>query len=303
MFRRHSFSSIEKVGIYTLAFLFIGMELWGAFFLPSSFQSENVSSPLFYPVVQAATVTIDVTTSTDAYDTGAGANGSCSLREAIGKANGDNLPDCPYSAEPVSGDTIQINLSSGTTYNLTRDGAGLGDDNNDRGDLDIATSTAVTIAIAPTGTAYATIDASGLGTLERVMHIVTDGPSISLDKMVITSGDTNGAFSVGEGRGAGIYIANGDVTINNSVVKSNDSAFDGGGIYVESTGTLTLTSTTLHSNTVSGAAGGDAFGGGIYNDGTDLTITSSTFTSNVTSNTTVNDGHGGGLYTSGGTVT
>ena len=87
------------------------------------------------------------------------------------------------------------------------------------------------------------------------------------------------------------------------MVKSNDSAFDGGGIYVESTGTLTLTSTTLHSNTVSGAAGGDAFGGGIYNDGTDLTITSSTFTSNVTSNTTVNDGHGGGLYTSGGTVT
>lgn len=73
------------------------------------------------------------------------------------------------------------------------------------------------------------------------------------------------------------------VKVNNVVVKSN-SARAGGGIYIGST--LTLTNSSVESNSATGSAGGG--GGGIYNVGT-LSISHSAI---ITHSTQLNGGGG-----------
>jgi Abnormal spindle-like microcephaly-assoc'd, ASPM-SPD-2-Hydin len=79
------------------------------------------------------------------------------------------------------------------------------------------------------------------------------------------------------------------VTLSGVTVQHGNTASSGGGIV--NAGSLTLTNSTVVSNTSTGYGNG---GGGIYNTGT-LTLTNST----VVSNTATSDGRGGGIYNTG----
>lgn len=71
------------------------------------------------------------------------------------------------------------------------------------------------------------------------------------------------APSVTDGRGAGIYINNGTVTIDNSQVISNTAGAVGGGIRMLGTSTLTVTNSSAvsHNESSNGEGGGIAAGG------------------------------------------
>ncbi|MCX7427700.1 MAG: right-handed parallel beta-helix repeat-containing protein [Planctomycetia bacterium] len=117
----------------------------------------------------------------------------------------------------------------------------------------------------------------------RVFY-VNSGVVASLLGMTVTGGSAD--------RGGGIY-SSGTLTITNSTLAGNSSSYGGGGIY--SFGTLTLTNSTLSGNSASDEGGIYASdGGGIYNGwhGT-LTLTNSTLSGNSTS------GCGGGIISSG----
>ena len=72
--------------------------------------------------------------------------------------------------------------------------------------------------------------------------------------------------------GRGIYIHDGNLTINNCDISGNSTPWDGGGIY--NGGTVTIIACNIHDNTAS-----TTHGGGIYNHGT-ATITGSTICGN-----------------------
>src|SRR6266851_3831568 len=107
----------------------------------------------------------------------------------------------------------------------------------------------------------------------RVFKIAS-GTTVSLSGLTITKGYNTDS-------GGGIQN-DGTLTLSNSTLASN-SAFDGGGIY--NNGTLTLSNSTLASNS-------SAFdGGGILNSGT-LTFNNSTLAGNSAN-------YGGGIYNTG----
>jgi hypothetical protein len=86
---------------------------------------------------------------------------------------------------------------------------------------------------------------------------------------------------------SGLGIANGIV-----------ADLGGGGIFNQSSGTLTIARCTISGNTASGGSGGSGGGGGIFNDGGPVTITNSTISRNAAS------GRGGGISNGvGGPVT
>jgi hypothetical protein len=106
----------------------------------------------------------------------------------------------------------------------------------------------------------------------------------------------NGGYPLSGGGtyGGGIAVLKGStVSIQNSTITRN-LANDGGGIYLDSGGSLTMTGTTLSENTANGyVAGGypeGASGGGIESFG-DFAITGSS----ITGNTGLGDNGGGGL--------
>jgi hypothetical protein len=122
----------------------------------------------------------------------------------------------------------------------------------------------------------------------------------------------NSATGYGDG-GGGIYnLSSSTLTVSNSTLSGN-SAYNGGGIYNYGGATLTVSNSTVSGNlatygggianssgtlTVTGStlSGNSAYGGGgIDNSGT-LTVTGSTLSGNSA-------GYGGGIYNSGGTLT
>ena len=116
--------------------------------------------------------------------------------------------------------------------------------------------------------------------------------------------------------GRGVYIVNGNLTINECTISGNTTTFAGAGInnygtltiagsnisgntgnvgagiYNYSNGNLTITGSDISTNTATN-------GGGIYNYEGTITITSST---TISGNTATGFG-GGGIYNSGGTIT
>jgi hypothetical protein len=137
----------------------------------------------------------------------------------------------------------------------------------------------------------------------------------------------------GEAIGGGLYVSGGSLDISTSRIANNratggragDGASytmysltytvrgggggsgTGGGLYVNG-GSLTLSSSAIASNQVTGAPAGlhgyqygSGFGGGLYNAGT-LMVNNCTLASNSTGSTDYNMGDGGGIY-NGGTLT
>jgi hypothetical protein len=94
---------------------------------------------------------------------------------------------------------------------------------------------------------------------------------------------TNVAFTGGQKNGGSLFTNKGNLTLTNSTISSNTafSGIGGGGIFNEG-GSLTLTNSTVSGNTASGG------GGGIFNEGGTVTLAFCTLYGNTANN-------GGGL--------
>ncbi|QLE58891.1 S-layer family protein [Nostoc sp. TCL26-01] len=203
---------------------------------------------------------LTVNTTADQND-GSTANG-LSLRDAILIANAN--PNTDY----------EIQLTGGTTYNLTSNG--INEDAALTGDLDIKSRTNVLYIVSVGG--KATIDASGLLNSDRVFQVLAGG-ALSLQNVVVSGGKISSYSTAG---GAGIRVdSNGALDLYNTTISGNsaESSAWGGGIYND--GTVYLRNSSVNNNKASN-------GGGILNSG-NLIATNSTISSNTS-------GSGGGIY-------
>jgi hypothetical protein len=185
---------------------------------------------------------------------------TCTLRAAVMQAN-------------VAGASSTIVLPAGP-YTLVR--PALGDDGPDGGDLNLTSplSGNPVITISGAGAATTIIDANGI---DRVF-------SVEGARQAVISGVTITNGSVSSKNGGAIYNVGASLVLSDSIVSYNSalSAYLGGGIYNEST--LTLTRVTLDHNQAFAA------GGAIMNLG-QLTVNQSTL-----SNNTANNGFAGAIY-------
>ncbi len=121
----------------------------------------------------------------------------------------------------------------------------------------------------------------------RVFELAATANQVTLSGLTISNGSANGGSAF---QGGGILVDSGAaLTLNNSTVSGN-SANQGAGINNE--GTMTISGSVVADN----VATGSAFGGGIYNGGSSLTISGSTLSGNWAY-------AGGGIYNAGGTLT
>jgi Concanavalin A-like lectin/glucanases superfamily/IPT/TIG domain/Abnormal spindle-like microcephaly-assoc'd, ASPM-SPD-2-Hydin len=112
---------------------------------------------------------------------------------------------------------------------------------------ELAINSSLTIA----GPGADRLSISGGGVL-RVFSVGAGNYAVTFSKLAIVDGASSGSF------GGGIYNqSSGSVTVAQSTLSGN-SANGGGGIYNQSTGSLTVTQSTLSGNSAT-------FGGGIYN--------------------------------------
>ena len=249
-------------------------------------------------------------------------DGVVTLRDAIHAANTDML--VAPGAETGSGsDTITFDgsvFSGGTnslirltegeleiTETLTIDGS-TGFDVTVTGDAagdDVTVVGNVTDVVASFG---GTVGASDdlLDDNSRVLNFSALTGDLSLEGLTLTGGRTTGnnLYNYGQGResthsGGGIrFASSGSLSLSNSTLSGNSTSgfyAYGGGIYTES-GSVSLTSSTLSGNSTSGYA---AFGSGIGTRSGSVNLTSSTLSGNSTSG---DSSHGGGIYTESGSV-
>src|SRR5712691_669703 len=179
------------------------------------------------PDAAAATLTFQVTTTTDAPDASPGdgicadASGQCTLRAAVEEADAQ-----------ASGSSITILVPAGT-FPLKL------------GVLSLRTN-AITIQGVNGGAT--TVDGRNAS---QVFNVSSDA-TVTLDRLTIANG--NG------GLGGGIENA-GALTVSNSTVRSSVAGV-GGGVYNLETGTLALENTRVTENVAGGNGGGIANNGG-----------------------------------------
>ncbi len=180
----------------------------------------------------------------------------CTLREAIALANA--------SAED---DIITFSLipSSVITLNGTQ--------------LEIAANGSLTID----GRGASNLTISG-NNASRVFYL-QPGSNATITNLTVRNG--NGTGGGVNGTGGGILIEQGTLTLSNSTVRNNSTAF-GGGIFNHN-GILTLNNSTVSGNSVTNG------GGGIYNEGGG-TLNNSTISGNSA-------GSGGGIENFNNTIT
>ncbi len=214
----------------------------------------------------ASAVDMIVNTTNPAINNG---DGACSLIEAINNANTDSSAihiDCPAG---IGADTLI--LSTGT-YTL--------DDpdiiNNDNG-LPLISSD-----ISIQGNEAVIQRADSASAEFRIFEVTRDG-HLTLDQTTISGGKKD--------LGGGI-LNRGTITMTNSNVSGN-SAVDGGGIFNYG-GTANITKSSINDNSASHRFSSGSDGGGIFSNGRGLlTLTQSTVSGN-----SANNGVGGGIYNS-----
>jgi len=188
-----------------------------------------------------ATFTVDTTADTEDANPGDGiaedSAGNVSLRAAIMEANA------------LAGDDVIV-LDAATTYLLTLTGDG--ENQAETGDLDVDS----TIRIVGADAATTIIDAGGI---DRVFH-VRSGGDLTLENVTVQGGAVDAGGS--NGRGGGVFIETGELSLDRVIVTNNE-AREGGGIY--NADTLQAVDVVIAGNdTVSGPQEG----GGLLNDGT-----------------------------------
>lgn len=110
--------------------------------------------------------------------------------------------------------------------------------------------------------------------------------------------DVNSSSSTEYGLGGGIASVAGTFTFTGTVT-NNSAATDGGGFYLDnscSCSNVTISNSTVDSNTVTASPGTQDGGGGIYAGATLTTIVTSTISNNTVSGDTGGADGGGGMY-------
>ena len=204
----------------------------------------------------AAAETYLVTVTTDSADGVCDAH--CSLREAIIAANSDPGSDT-------------VSLPADVPYVL--DLFGRFENASETGDLDIAYD----MELVGAGAAGTIIDGVYL---DRVIDI-RPGAVVTITGVTIQKGDTG--TSQGENFGGGIYIEEGTLTLNDSVVQDCTVQSTGGGIFNDQ-GLLEVNRSTIRRNFA-------YTGGGIKTTNGPLTLNHSTVSDNEASH------DGGGIHT------
>ncbi len=224
--------------------------------------------------------TIDVTTTADEFGTGS----ACSLREAVEAINtGLSFGGC--SNPGGTADTIELQA---LTYTLTRLAAG-NYSTNTQGSLYIEDASVTIRGAGPSQTIVSTATSFD----DRVFRIYAiDWQAapvhVKMRGLTIQGGNTTG-------HGGGIHVSlprgdgNSSLTLVDVVIRDNQAATNGGGLFVEYGSRVTLVDVTLTGNKAD-------FGGGIhYRSRYDiaaekLQMTNVTISDNQAQNT------GGGLY-------
>ena len=228
----------------------------------------------------ASATTYDVSAAGD--DADLGANGTCTLREAILAANTDAAVDaCP--AGSVGQDTIVLGAR---TYTLTI--GGRNEDASATGDLDVREA----LVIQGSSAASTTIDGSALG--DRLLQVgagvaarVSD---LTLSGARLTGGNAESVAGGGVWNDGDLTLTRVRVTDNraaggNSInASANGGSGSGAGILNSATGSLVLDTVEVSANVATGgnggfsccsmscscmqgSAGGGASAGGILNQG------------------------------------
>jgi CSLREA domain-containing protein len=236
------------------------------------------ASVLFAPGAQAAT--FEVNSTADPGDGTCDAT-ECTLREAIGAANGAAGADTVTFAATVTG---SIDLNAGDleiTDELIVQGPGaevLAVDgyNNDRV---FYIGTADTQPVTISGLTIRNGQAPGLYSVGGGIYASPGSGTLRVANSVVAY---NQAFEVtgkydAEGVGGGIAaVETAGLTIVDSQVRQNNAAEAGGGIFAYDTET-TITGSTIRNNSLAKYLGG---GGGVFSDEATLTITGSRVVSN-----------------------
>jgi CSLREA domain-containing protein len=155
------------------------------------------------------------------------------------------------------------------------------------------------VVITGNGAANTIIDAKQAS---RALNIEGTSIDVGLSGLTITGGRTTGDNQVGETihSGGGIrFLSSGSLTITDSTVSANSTTGIralGGGIY-SSSGNVTLQRSNVLGNSTSGYSAG---GGGILTNSGNVTLTRSTLSNN---RTTGEVAFGGGISTQTGSVT
>jgi fibronectin-binding autotransporter adhesin len=198
-----------------------------------------------------------------------------------------------YNGENGTLDIQRSTISSNLAKSTAPDGVVSGGGISNFGALIVSSSTVssndVTTGAGPdhqadgggiySGSGSLVVNGSTIGTNESERGggiYVDDGATASIDNSTI---DGNLAAKYG----AGIYLADGDLTVEQSTISHNESSERGGGLYTEA-GQATLNGTTLLENDAT------LMGGAIYMDGGEVVIERF---SDLTGNTSV---QGGGIY-------
>ena len=212
-----------------------------------------------------------------------------SLREAINFANSQaGVDTITFDSTVFTGGLSSLVRLSGTelqiTEALTIDGSN-GTDVVISGDA-LGNDTPVTGSFITDVDASLTADPTSLDDNSRVLNFTAASGNLTLTSLTITGGRTAGESDLG---GGVQFLGDGLVTIDQSNLSGNSNAgefADGGGLYASS-GSVTLTGST-----VSGNRGRQ--GGGIFSAAGAVSLTSSTVSGNTAS------GEGGGIYNAEG---
>lgn len=202
-------------------------------------------------------------TTTDDEFADPGPGSGCSLREAVRAANAD----VPYGGCPAGDGSDTIVLGAGT-YGLTLPGTL--EDAAAAGDLDILEDVTITGA----GAASTTIDGGGL---EHVLHVDPnpggDGPSLTLTGVTIRGG----VAPMGEPNGGGIYVEyEGGLSLDRVLITGNRARDTGGGLQANDDGLVTVTNSSISGN----VSDNQAAGIGNWNDSV-TTLSNSTVHGNI----------------------
>jgi uncharacterized repeat protein (TIGR01451 family)/CSLREA domain-containing protein len=190
-------------------------------------------------------------------------DGLCTLREAISAANND-APSGASEGECPAGDSgIDTIIVPAGVYTLSL--AGVGEDDNATGDLDIKAS--MSIQGAGADKTYIQAGATAIFGIDRVFHLSRDNIEVTFQGLTIRYGRLTGDYALG----AGIYInADSLVNIDSCAINSNTNATlngNGGGIANLNDKSLNIINSGVYGNWANGSIG--TLGGGIFHHSID----------------------------------
>lgn len=219
-------------------------------------------------------------------------NADCSLREAVGAANGTADNDFIAFDSMVFGTPQTITLSGteiviAANGTLTVNGPGANMLTISGGNSSRILATGIGVVATVSGATFT--QGTGVGVINsgRGGAIYNVSGDLTLNNVIITG--NNAANGGGINNAAATGGGGGVLTINNCIISNNTSTSSGGGMQNFSTSTVAINSSTFTGN----SGGSTTGGGGAQFNGT-VTITNSTFANN-----NAPTGAGGGFQSNG----